>query len=152
MSRHLYRAEPAWPIASVGCKLSAVDPAVRELSPEQIAVLERLRSCGFTFVAFPLYASKIGVRKGNCAALLDPVYPEAEGRRVAGPDSVGASSGLRIFGDPCYMIEGNLSVLVTQGGARMFVWKKNQLPATPERLDELQRFAGELEELLATRV
>lgn len=103
---------------------------------EQVAVLGRLRSRGFTFVAFPLYASKIGVRKGNCAALLDPM----------------ASNGLRIFGDPCYMIEGNLSVLVTQGEARMFVWKKNRLPATSERLEELQRFAGELEELLATRM
>jgi len=106
---------------------------VQELTDAQLAVLERLRARGFSFVAFPLYASKIGVRKGNCAALLDPV----------------GGGGLRLFGDPCYLVGGNLSVQVTQGDDKAFVWKKDRLPATPERLEELGRFAEELNDLLA---
>jgi len=102
-----------------------------ELTPEQIAVLERLHGRGFALVAFPLYASKVGVRKGDCAALLDPV-----------------PGGLRAFGEPCYLVDGNLSVQVTQGGAKAFVWKTTRLGATPERLAELQAFREELEELL----
>lgn len=102
-----------------------------ELTPEQLAVLERLRGRGFTFVAFPLYASKIGVRKGNCATLLDPV-----------------PGGLRIFGEPSFLLSGNLSVRVTHGAEAQFVWKKEKLAATPERLEELRRFSEELEELL----
>ena len=102
-----------------------------ELTPEQIAILERLHNRGFALVAFPLYASKVGVRKGNCAALLDPV-----------------PGGLRTFGEPCYLVEGNLSVQVTHGSAKAFVWKKTRLEATPERLAELHAFAEELDELL----
>lgn len=102
-----------------------------DLTPEQIAVLERLQRRGFVFIAFPLYASKIGVRKGNCAALLDPV-----------------AGGLRIFGEACYLVDGNLSVQVTQGRKKAFVWKKSRVEATPERLAEVAQFAEELEELL----
>ena len=106
-----------------------------ELSDFQIAVLERLRAHGFTFIAFPLYASRIGVRKGNCAALLDPV----------------TGGGLRVFGEPSYLLNGNLSVVIGEGDARVFVWKKDRLPATEERLEELRRFASELSDLLAPR-
>lgn len=106
-----------------------------ELTPEQVAVLERLRARGFAFATFPLYSNKIGVRKGNCAALLDPV----------------PGHGLRVFGEPCYLVEGKLSVPVTRGNQKFFVWKKNQVPATPERLEELGKFARELNELLAPR-
>lgn len=99
-----------------------------ELTPQQIALLERLRAQGFLFVAFPLYANAIGVRKGNCAALLIPF----EG------------SGLRLFGEPSYLVNGNLSVRVTRGGRQWFVWKNQQIEVTPERQAELQRFAEEL--------
>jgi len=106
---------------------------VIELSPEQLAVLERLRRRGFQFVAFPLLAAKIGVRKGNCAALLDPV----------------AGDGLRLFGHPSYLVAGNIGVLTARRGRKMFVWKKSWLEATPERLEELERFSAELAELLS---
>lgn len=108
---------------------------MQELTPEQIVVLERLRDHGFTLVAFPLYATKIGIRKGDCAALLDP-----------------AGGGMSVFGDPCYLVGGNLSVLVGKGTERFFIWKKSRLPATPERLAELERFARELSEFLAGAV
>lgn len=107
-----------------------------ELTPAQIAVLERLVAHGFSGVAFPLYASSVGVRKGNCAALLGPI----------------AGDGMRIVGDPCYLIDGNLSVLVVRDKRRWFVWKKKQVEATPERLAELAQFTRELEDLLLTAV
>lgn len=106
-----------------------------ELSDFQQRVLERLRAQGFQFVADPLYASKVGVRKGNCGALLDPV----------------AGGGWTVYGAACYLVEGNLSVGVRRGEQRVFVWKKSEVPATPERVEELGRFAEELESLLAAR-
>jgi len=43
-----------------------------ELTPVQTVALERLVAHGFTLVAFPLYASAIGVRRNSFAALLVP--------------------------------------------------------------------------------
>ena len=44
-----------------------------ELTPQQKDILDRLRSRGLEIVAFPMFESLVGVRKGNCAALLAPV-------------------------------------------------------------------------------
>lgn len=99
-----------------------------ELTPQQTAVLERLPGAGFALVAFPLYERHVGVRKGNCAALLSP----------------GAAGALEIFGEPCYLVEGHLSVQVRHDGREWFVWKQQQIEATPERLVELERFKEEL--------
>jgi len=93
-----------------------------------MAILERLVSQGFNLVAFPLYANAVGARKGICAALLDPV----------------ANGGFRVFGEPCVLLDGNLSVRITEKGKSWFVWKKQRLEATPERLAELDRFVAEL--------
>ncbi|MBI3671103.1 MAG: hypothetical protein HY237_15150 [Acidobacteria bacterium] len=103
-----------------------------EMTPQQIALLERLAAHGFEIVVFPLYSSAVGVRKGNCAALLQPV----------------AGGAMKLFAEPCYLVGGNLSVRVRQGGKQWFVWKKKQLEATPERQAELDRFAAELSAML----
>ena len=103
-----------------------------ELTPQQIALLERFAARGFEFVAFPLYASAIGVRKANCAALLQPI----------------PGNGFRLFGEPCYLLEGNLSVCIQRAEKKWFVWKKKQLEATPARLAELDQFTAELTSLL----
>lgn len=105
---------------------------MQELTPAQISVLERLAAHGFAIVAFPLYASAIGVRRGSFATLLVAVEGGA----------------LRILGDPCYLIDGNLSVRVTRKGRGMFVWKSREVEATPELLAELSRFAADVSELL----
>jgi hypothetical protein len=105
---------------------------VTELSPNQIAVLERLVSRGFHIVAFPLYANAVGVRKESCAALLDPI----------------PAGGFRLYGEPCFLLEGNLTVRVTEKGKTWFVWKKQRLEATIERMRELQTFVDELKLLL----
>jgi hypothetical protein len=105
---------------------------MNELSVEQIAILERLISAGFSIVAFPLYANAVGVRKGSYAALLDPI----------------PAGGFRFFGEPCMLLDGNLTVRVREKGRSRFVWKKQRLEATSERLSELDHFISELKVLL----
>lgn len=107
-----------------------------ELSPKQVTVLEQFASRGFAIVAFPLYASAAGLRKANCAALLVPV----------------PQGGMKLLGDPCYLVNGNLSVRVLRGATEWFVWKKQELEATPERLTELAEFRRELDDLLAPKL
>ena len=101
-----------------------------ELTPQQIAILERLHARGFEIVAFPMYASRVGIRKGNCAALLTAVD----------------SGGFTLFGSASYLIGGNFTVRVTRDGADWFVWKKEKLEATPGRIAELEAFTAELSE------
>ena len=98
-----------------------------EISPQQLAILQRLHQAGFEIVAFPVYANYVGVRKGNCAALLAP-----------------AAAGFSIFGAPAYLIGGNFSVRVRRDGREFFVWKKESLEVTAARLAELDAFATEL--------
>jgi hypothetical protein len=105
---------------------------MNELSPQQIAILERLVAKGYVPVAFPLYANAVGIRKGSYAALLDPV----------------CSGGFRLFGEPCMLLDGNLTVRVKDKGQSWFVWKKQRIEATPERLSELDQFFSELRILL----
>jgi len=103
-----------------------------ELTPQQIAILERLQGRGFQIVAFPMYASHMGVRKGNCAALLAPV----------------ATGGFALFGGASYLIDGNFSVRVASAGRDWLVWKKRKHEATPARLAEIDAFSAELSEAL----
>jgi hypothetical protein len=107
-----------------------------ELTREQICVLERLRGRGFTLVAFPLYASYVGVRRGECAALLAAV----------------PGGGMRLFGDVFYLVQGNPAVRVQRDGGGVFVWKKNEIAATPERNAELASFAEALADALLASV
>ncbi len=105
---------------------------MNEFSPQQIGILERLVAKEFVLAAFPLYANAVGVRKGSCAALLDPI----------------ANGGFRVFGEPCVLLEGNLTVRITVKEKSWFVWKKQRLEATAERILELESFVAELRLLL----
>jgi hypothetical protein len=106
---------------------------LQELTPLQTAVLERLVACGFRLVAFPLYASAIGVRRDDCVALLVPVD----------------GGGLQLLGQPCVLINGNLTVQVQRAGKQQFVWKRKSIEATPDLLAQLGRFAEDLQKLLS---
>ena len=106
-----------------------------EFSPGQIAILERLGLHGFVPVAFPLVANAIGIRRGNCAALLKPL----------------AAGGLLLYGEPCILLDGNLTVRITREGRSWFVWKQSRREATPELLSELESFVSELKSLLVSR-
>ena len=101
---------------------------VMELSPRQMDILTRMQQRGFDVVAFPMYESYIGVRKGNCGALLSP----------SGGD------GFTLFGEPSYLVSGGLSARTIQSDGHWFVRKKDKVEATPERTAELDAFAAEL--------
>jgi hypothetical protein len=105
---------------------------LQELTPLQTAVLERLVARDFRIVAFPLYASAVGVRRNSFAALLVPV----------------AEGGLRVLGEPCCLIDGNLSVRVRRGAGQCFVWKSKSIEATPDLLAQLGRFSEDLQHVL----
>ena len=107
-----------------------------DLSPQQMAIPQRLQLANFEIVAFPMYANYVGARKGNCAALLAPA----------------ASGGFGIFGAPAYLIGGNFSVRVRRDGRDLFVWKKESLEVTAARLAELDVFAAELTDALLPKV
>jgi hypothetical protein len=107
-----------------------------DLTPQQISLLERIRASGFEIVAFPLYANCVGVKKGNCAALLAPVLP----------------SQFRLVGAPSYLLVGNLSVRVRREGKEWFVWKERQLEVTQERQNEIAQFSRGLADLLLPSV
>jgi len=108
---------------------------VNELTAQQVAILERVVAAGFSVVAFPLYANAVGVRKAGCAALLEPL----------------PGNGFRLFGEPCVLLDGNLTVRVADKGKSWFVWKKQRVEATAERVGELERFVSELKMLLEPR-
>jgi hypothetical protein len=105
---------------------------MNDFSQQQTAVLHRLIGRDFVLVAFPLYANAVGVRKGSNAALLDPV----------------PNGSFRVLGEPCVLLEGNLTVRISEKGKTWFVWKKQRLEATPERVAELESFKAELNVML----
>jgi hypothetical protein len=103
-----------------------------ELSPQQMQVIEKLFAAGFRPIAIPPYESALCVRKGNCAGLLAPV----------------PNAGIKLLAPPSFLVDGNLSVKLKRGSGEVFVWKKTELEATPERLKELESFRRELTEIL----
>jgi hypothetical protein len=107
--------------------------SVSELTPAHIAILERLVAQGFVLVAFPLYASAMGVRRGSFAALLIPA----------------GDAAMKIMGEPCYVVGSNLAVRTRREGRQVFVWKDKTIEVTPELLEELARFSSDLAFLMA---
>jgi hypothetical protein len=104
-----------------------------ELSPEQMKVLERAFESGFRPVAIPPYESVLCVRRDECAAILTAV----------------PNGGLRLLAPPTFLVDGNLSVKLRRGNHEVFVWKKKELEATPERLRELELFRQDLTNILS---
>jgi hypothetical protein len=103
-----------------------------QLSPRQIATLQRLVAAGFRPIAIPPYESALCMRKGECAVVLAPV----------------PNGGLKVLAPASYLVDGNFGVRLKRGSGEVFVWKKSEIPATPERLEELAAFRRELMEIL----
>src|SRR5713226_266545 len=103
-----------------------------ELTPQQMQVMERLFAAGFRPIAIAPYESALCMRKGNCAAVLAPV----------------PTAGIRLLAPPSYLVDGNLSVKLKRGAGEVFVWKKKEVAATPEKLKELDSFRADLAEIL----
>ena len=103
-----------------------------ELTPRQMELMERLIAAGFRPLAIPPYEGALCMKKGECAAILAPV----------------PNGGLKLLAPPSYLVEGNLSVKLKRDSGEVFVWKKKEVKATPEKLKELESFRRELAELL----
>jgi hypothetical protein len=103
-----------------------------ELTPKQMETLEKLFAAGFRPIAIPPYESVLCVRRGDCAAVLSPI----------------PNGGLKLLASPSYLVDGNLSVRINRERRDVFVWKKTELPASVERLNELESFRHELTEIL----
>jgi hypothetical protein len=103
-----------------------------ELTPQQMNMLERLFAAGFCPIAIPPYENALCVRRGECAAVLTPV----------------SNGGLRLLAPATYIVDGNLGVKLKRGSGEVFVWKKKEIEATPERLKELEAFRQRLTSIL----
>jgi hypothetical protein len=102
--------------------------------PDPAKQLEGIYLAGFEIETFERFPSAVGIRKGNCIALVQA-----------------SADGLRIIGQPGWRMGEVLGVVVERAGKRVFQAKSELLEATPERLSELERFRRELEDLLAPR-
>ncbi len=103
-----------------------------ELTPQQMKTVERLFEAGFRPIAIPPYENALCLKRGDCVAVLAPV----------------PNGGLKVLAPPSYLVAGNLSVKLKRGSGEVFVWKKHELEATPERLEALARFGRELMQIL----
>jgi hypothetical protein len=103
-----------------------------DLTPKQAALLQRILSRDFELIAFSVYPNHVGIRRGNCAALLAPIVPDT----------------FRIFAEPAYLVDGNLSARITLDGHDYYIWKKQRLEATEARRTELSSFTADLTEAL----
>jgi len=94
--------------------------------------LARLYQAGFDVQTLERFPRSVAVLRDNCVALLEPT-----------PD------GLKLVTTPGWRMGESIGVLVEQGGRQVFQHKSETVEATPERLETLQRFREELENLLA---
>ncbi len=102
--------------------------------PDPAKQLEAIYLAGFEIESFERFPNLLGLRKGNCIALVQ-----------ASPD------GLRIIGQAGWRMGELLGVLVERAGKQVFQAKSELVEATPERLRELEGFRHELEDLLSPR-
>lgn len=103
-----------------------------ELTSPQMQTMERLFEAGFRVIAIPPYENALCLKRGDCVAVLAPVL----------------NGGLKVLAPPSYLVAGNLSVKLKRRSGEVFVWKKSELEATPDRLEELAVFKRELMQIL----
>src|SRR6266704_2787369 len=103
-----------------------------DLSPRQMQVMEQLIGADFRPIAIPPYENALCMRKGDCVAALAPV----------------PNGGLELLAPPSYLVDGSFSVKLKRESGEVFVWKKKEMKATPERVRELESFRKELQEIL----
>ena len=96
--------------------------------------LQRIYLAGFELQTFERFPKAIGVVKGNCVALL-----------TATP------GGLTLIGTPGWRMGEVLGVLTEKDGRQVFQSKSEVVEATAERLEELERFRRDLQDLLAAQ-
>jgi hypothetical protein len=99
--------------------------------PDPAEQLQRIYLAGFEIETFDRYPNAVGVIRDGCIALLrsTPV-------------------GLQLIGTPGWRMGEVLGVLIEKDGKQIFQAKSDVLEATSERLQMLQKFKLDLEELL----
>jgi hypothetical protein len=99
--------------------------------PDPAEQLQRIYLAGFELHVFDRYPNSVGVIRDGCVALLrsTPV-------------------GLQLIGAPGWRMGEVLGVLVEKDGKQVFQAKSDIIEATPDRLDALQRFKTDLEQLM----
>jgi hypothetical protein len=100
--------------------------------PDPAEQLQRLYLAGFELQTFDRFPKCVGVIRDNCIALLVP-----------------SQDGMQMLGTPGWRMGEAIGVLVEAGGRRIFQAKREIVEATPERLETLRSFRGDLEALLA---
>jgi hypothetical protein len=106
---------------------------MQEFTPKQVQVLQRLLEAGLRPIAIPPYESALCLYRGGCAVVLAPVE----------------QGGFRILAPASFLVDGKFGVRLKRGGRDVFVFKQQELEATPERLKELADFQRALDDLLA---
>jgi hypothetical protein len=99
--------------------------------PDPAEQLQRIYLAGFELHVFDRYPNSIGVLRDDCVALLrsTPV-------------------GLQMIGAPGWRMGEVLGVLVEKQGKQVFQAKSETVEATPQRLDALQKFKNDLDQLM----
>ncbi len=99
--------------------------------PDPSEQLQRLYLAGFQLQTFDRYPNSVGVIRDGCIALLQAT-----------------PSGLTMIGTPGWRMGEVMGVLVEEAGRQVFRAKSEAVEATPERLEALQRFRADVEQLL----
>jgi hypothetical protein len=99
--------------------------------PDPAEQLQRIYLAGFELHVFDRYPNSVGVMRDGCVALLrsTPV-------------------GLQVIGAPGWRMGEVLGVLVDKEGKLVCQAKSEIVEATPERLDALQKFKADLDQLM----
>ena len=99
--------------------------------PDPAEQLQRIYLAGFELHVFDRYPNSVGVLRDGCVALLrsTPV-------------------GLQLIGAPGWRIGEVLGVLVEKDGKQVFQAKSEFVEATPDRLNALQKFKADLDQLM----
>ena len=95
--------------------------------------LQRIYIAGFELQTFDRYPRCIGVVRDNCVALLVP-----------------GIDGLQILGTPGWRMGEVMGVLTEREGRQVFQAKSEIVEATPERIEMLTKFRGDLMTILHT--
>ena len=94
--------------------------------------LQRLYLAGFELQTFERFPNSVGVIRGECIVLMMPT-----------PD------GMQMIGTPGWRVGEVIGVLTEVGGRKVFQNKDQVVEATPERIEELERFRADVKAALA---
>ena len=95
--------------------------------------LQQIYVAGFELKVFERFPKCVGVVRNDCIALVVPT-----------------PTGLQMLGTPGWLMGEAMGVLVDREGRQVFQAKQDVVEATPERLEALRLFRGDLERLLKT--